>query len=792
MRKKFMAIILATSMMLTGISFPTSVYAANSIKQTKILQNKEDTYTLENYVTSLDEAISVEKKYFLDNKVETYKLTVDADADWKNKVLVECGYYFWSTIDNGDAKYYNMNSGITCFEKDQEELTDKDGKKYIVMTITNFGYDEFLEHRTKLQEVKKKFLATMPNLDEMSDYEKVLGILKFMYYIKYDYDAYHSGKTVDDAYTALTEGRATCVGYANAFMFLSKVAGLETKIVSGEVRNEGHAWNVVKICGKWYELEPQNTVNTSIILDAQNYNLARRGPFLFGTEQMNSYQDEYLNPRLYLDPKNTTARDNLPVNTVSYKDYKGHDYSNYRIKWNGDKATFYRICSECGEYENDGFEYDSQDKYYHYVDRKYTGTDCDVTKVSETKYGNATVTKYEASVTVDGKNYTSEHTVIDGECSHTVKDSDIKVIKKATCSEEGEVEKTCETCGYTWTESIPKTEHHYVTTTKTLDTCEEKSEYTVEKCSMCGSIKETSKKLYYSAHNFQFTSHKKEPTCTETGEDIYTCTKCNKTEIREVAAKGHGETELVNVKEPTCEEDGYTGDEKCKVCGQIARKGKKIEKLRHQLIGYNEKTYKTEADAEHEGLTLKYSYDMFIVECKRENCSYRLESVDESTKKLAGWILADGTEVEKEYGCQYEYVKDVSGNWMVKKIDGTTKPAENPTTKPAGAVKPSGETSGKKNEPTETKMKVPAKVKISSAKNLKGKKIAIKWKKVKKATKYQVKAVLGKKVITKTTTKASCTIKKLKKKKTYKIYVRAYNKAGYGKWSKAKKVTVKK
>ena len=420
MRKKFMAIILATSMMLTGISFPTSVYAANSIKQTKILQNKEDTYTLENYVTSLDEAISVEKKYFLDNKVETYKLTVDADADWKNKVLVGCGYYFWSTIDNGDAKYYNMNSGITCFEKDQEELTDKDGKKYIVMTITNFGYDEFLEHRTKLQEVKKKFLATMPNLDEMSDYEKVLGILKFMYYIKYDYDAYHSGKTVDDAYTALTEGRATCVGYANAFMFLSKVAGLETKIVSGEVRNEGHAWNVVKICGKWYELEPQNTVNTSIILDAQNYNLARRGPFLFGTEQMNSYQDEYLNPRLYLDPKNTTARDNLPVNTVSYKDYKGHDYSNYRIKWNGDKATFYRICSECGEYENDGFEYDSQDKYYHYVDRKYTGTDCDVTKVSETKYGNATVTKYEASVTVDGKNYTSEHTVIDGECSHTV------------------------------------------------------------------------------------------------------------------------------------------------------------------------------------------------------------------------------------------------------------------------------------------------------------------------------------------------------------------------------------
>ena len=87
------------------------------------------------------------------------------------------------------------------------------------------------------------------------------------------------------------------------------------------------------------------------------------------------------------------------------------------------------------------------------VDRKYIGTDCDVTKVSEKKCGDATVTKYEATVTVDGKTYTSEHTEIDGECNHVVRDSDIKTVKKATCSEEGVIEKTCETCGYTWTES---------------------------------------------------------------------------------------------------------------------------------------------------------------------------------------------------------------------------------------------------------------------------------------------------------------------------------------------------
>ena len=767
MRKRIIALLMLVCMTVSNIS-PAYAYIGGKITKTDILQNKDDTYILENYAKSLKEAQDVERYNLLNNKEGKYKITMDADADWIDEF---CSSSYLDGIDDGLGNFY-YRGGATYSWDGTEELTDKDGKKYMVFTMYNIDYDSFAKMRKELLEVRDKFLATMPNLDEMSDYEKVLGILSFMSYIKYGFD--EKGNTIDDAYTTLTGGKATCGGFSSAFNFLAKAINLESK----QIINPGvHGWNVVKICGKWYEVEPQSENNPKQSDDTRNMNMKS---VLRGTTTMAVKGS----PCEYGD-----LRESLPVSETDYMDYKEHNYTNHVIKWNGNKATFYKTCSDCGEYENDGFEYDSKYKFYHLVDRKYTGTDCDVTKISETKCGDATVTRYEASVTVDGKNYTSEHTVIDGECSHTVKDSDIKVIKKATCSEEGEIEKTCETCGYTWTESIPKTEHHYVTTTTKLDTCEEKSEYTVEKCSECGDVKSTSKKLYYSAHDFQFTSHKKEPTCTETGEDIYTCTKCNKTEIREVAAKGHGETELVNVKEPTCEEDGYTGDEKCKVCGQIAKKGKTIEKLRHQLIGYNENTYKTEADAEHEGLTLKYSYDMFIVECKRENCSYRSESVDESTKKLAGWILADGTEVEKEYGCQYEYVKDVSGNWIPKKIENTW---ENTTTKPAGAVKPSGETSGKKNEPTETKMKVPAKVKISSAKNVKGKKIAIKWKKVKKATKYQVKAVLGKKVITKTTTKTSYTIKKLKKKKTYKIYVRAFNKAGYGKWSKAKKVTIKK
>lgn len=777
MRKKFTTFLLLICMTVTNIS-PTYAYIGDEMTKTSILEKKEDTYTLENYVKTPEEAQEIQENYFLSNRTEPYKITLDAKTydDWLvyNEKKENVDYFkpnkFRDEIDNG-LGYYCHNGGVNDFFENHELLTDHNGKKYIVLNLKNSNTNKFLEQLSKMQEVRDKFLATMPNLDEMSDYEKVLGILSFMSYIKYGFD--EKGNTIDDAYTTLTGGKATCGGFSEAFNFLAKAINLQSE----KIRNPGvHAWNVVKICGKWFEVEPNSKNDITQKDNTRNVNMRL---VLRGSDFM------LQNPNY----ENTKLRESLPVSKIDYMDYKDHNYTNHVIKWNGNKATFYKTCSECGEYENDGFEYNSQYKYYHMVDRKYTGTDCNVTKVSETKCGNATVTKYEASVTVDGKNYTSEHTVIDGECSHTVNDSDIKVLKKATCSEEGKVEKTCETCGYTWTESTPKIDHQYITSVQTVDTCEEKSEYTVEKCSMCGSIKETSKKLYYSAHDYQIESINKEPTCTEDGEYVYKCSKCGKTETKKLPATGHN-IELVNAKAATCTEKGYTGDKVCKKCGKTITIGSEIKAKGHrypEIISFIK--YETIEDSEHKGLMCNYSYEAIKLTCSVCN---ETEEHRSSDNKLLGWTLADGTEVEKEDGCKYEYVKDVSGNWMVKKIDGTTKPAENPTTKPAGAVKPFGETSGKKNEPTETKMKVPAKVKISSAKNLKGKKIAIKWKKVKKATKYQVKAVLGNKVITKTTTKTSCTIKKLKKKKTYKIYVRAYNKAGYGKWSKAKKVTIKK
>ena len=65
-----------------------------------------------------------------------------------------------------------------------------------------------------------------------------------------------------------------------------------------------------------------------------------------------------------------------------------------------------------------------------------------------------------------------------------------------------------------------------------------------------------------------------EPTCEEDGLEARTC-GCGETETRPISALGHSYV-LVNVREATCTEDGYTGDMVCERCGDVLSRGEVI------------------------------------------------------------------------------------------------------------------------------------------------------------------------------------------------------------------------
>lgn len=72
---------------------------------------------------------------------------------------------------------------------------------------------------------------------------------------------YVDGTFAHTAYGALVEKKAVCDGYARAFAILCKKAGIPCLIARGYSNNpetgkqEGHAWNVVKLDGEYYHVD---------------------------------------------------------------------------------------------------------------------------------------------------------------------------------------------------------------------------------------------------------------------------------------------------------------------------------------------------------------------------------------------------------------------------------------------------------------------------------------------------------------------------------------------------------
>ena len=87
-----------------------------------------------------------------------------------------------------------------------------------------------------------------------SDYEKVLAIHQWLYQnVNYDdiHDDSYDLKYSD--YAALINHYAVCQGYSTAFYRLCLAADLDARYVSSIIMN--HGWNIVKVGGKYYELD---------------------------------------------------------------------------------------------------------------------------------------------------------------------------------------------------------------------------------------------------------------------------------------------------------------------------------------------------------------------------------------------------------------------------------------------------------------------------------------------------------------------------------------------------------
>ena len=148
-------------------------------------------------------------------------------------------------------------------------------------------------------------------------------------------------------------------------------------------------------------------------------------------------------------------------------------------------------------------------------------------------------------------------------------------IKELTCTQDGEIDYKCSKCGYIKKEITKATGHEWgewKTTLAQTCTTDGKEERVCSKCS-----EKEERTLKATGHEWGEWKTTLAQTCTTDGKEERICSKCSKKEERTLKATGH-KSETVGAKAPTCKEDGYTGDEVCKVCHETLNKGTTIPK----------------------------------------------------------------------------------------------------------------------------------------------------------------------------------------------------------------------
>lgn len=121
---------------------------------------------------------------------------------------------------------------------------------YIKYTM---AYHSDAEQEAKLTAAVAEAMTTL-QLNGLSEAKKIVKIHDYICnHVDYAYNS--TEEQIYTAYGALCTGKAVCQGYAVLFYRLCKEAGLSVRIISGTGNGGPHAWNIVRIGSKYYNMD---------------------------------------------------------------------------------------------------------------------------------------------------------------------------------------------------------------------------------------------------------------------------------------------------------------------------------------------------------------------------------------------------------------------------------------------------------------------------------------------------------------------------------------------------------
>ena len=536
--------------------------------------------------------------------VATLASTYDKDAF--DARLVEAFKNYESSVDVSDigiTRDEAYNGGINTVINSHPEIIGIAGTSYYYSPSTNLVTKIVISYTSNAREEQQKLDAAINELNSrvdisgMTDEEIVLAYHEYLTStVAYAYAAYLQGSLGGaheyDMYGALVNHSSVCQGYAETMFYLLKKAGLSCAIASSQ--NINHAWNIVKVNGKWYHVDAtwddpvwdmpgrsnhdyflvsfdtmnKNTLvnhtkdRTDMVVSAQwgdTYTSAidttyESGKFWNGVNKAILYKDGY-----WYSIGSGASDTGYQINKYQYSTGTNKVIYSGTAKWTAPSGGYYPGVYGSIYLHGNSLYFTTPDSLKKIdlisaaaspveilnIRTKYNSASGSNLYAFGEQYGkvvyfiadtpNLKQTKDTSDSTKYNKNY--EEYTLDICISHNW-DAGV-VTKQPTYKTEGTKKYTCTNCDETKTETIAKlvcTNHAWdagVVTIQPTYKTEGTKKYT---CTNCGETKtETIAKLVCTEHVWDAGVVTKQPTYKTEGTRKYTCTNCGETKTETIA-----------------------------------------------------------------------------------------------------------------------------------------------------------------------------------------------------------------------------------------------------------------
>lgn len=198
------------------------------------------------YFSDYDSAVSYLRKQMVSRETE---ITLNFPASWFDS--------------HKDGLYYDLlYDAMKC----DDSSTGQEGDALIYgfggcrLSYSNAGYIQYTmsyhsdaEQEAKLTAAVAEAMAKL-ELNGLSEAKKITKIHDYICnHVDYAYNS--KEEQIYTAYGALCTGKAVCQGYAVLFYRLCKEAGLSVRIIGGTGNGGPHAWNIVRLGSKYYNVD---------------------------------------------------------------------------------------------------------------------------------------------------------------------------------------------------------------------------------------------------------------------------------------------------------------------------------------------------------------------------------------------------------------------------------------------------------------------------------------------------------------------------------------------------------